>query len=95
MAANIIKFPPDGPFDDDYLARLRSGDYQTAKHFNAYFRKLLRIKLCGAFRAEQIDDLIDEVMFVAITNILRGQLRDPACFRRTSAEFAPILETKR
>jgi RNA polymerase sigma factor (sigma-70 family) len=79
MAANIIKFPPDGPFDDDYLARLRSGDYQTAKHFNAYFRKLLRIKLCGAFRAEQIDDLIDEVMFVAITNILRGQLRDPAC----------------
>jgi RNA polymerase sigma factor (sigma-70 family) len=79
MAANIIKFPPDGPFDDDYLARLRGGDYETGKHFNAYFRRLLRLKLCGAFGSSEVNELIDEVMFVAITNIMRGQLRDSAC----------------
>lgn len=78
MAANIIKFPPDGPFDDDYLARLRAGDYETARHFNAYFRKLLGIMLCGAFSPERVSELIDEVMFVAITNIMRGQPRDPS-----------------
>jgi RNA polymerase sigma factor (sigma-70 family) len=76
MAANIIKFPPDGPFDEDYLVRLRNGDHETAKHFNAYFRKLLRIKLCGAFSPEKVNELIDEVMFAAITNIMRGQPRD-------------------
>ena len=79
MAANIIKFPPDGPFDEDYLARLRAGDHETGKHFNVYFRRLLRIKLCGAFSSDEISELIDEVMFVAITNIMRGQLRDAAC----------------
>jgi hypothetical protein len=79
MAANIIKFPPDGPFDDDYLARLRGGDHETGKHFNAYFRRLLRLKLCGTFGSSEVNELIDEVMFVAITNIMRGQLRDSAC----------------
>jgi RNA polymerase sigma factor (sigma-70 family) len=78
MAANIVKFPPDGPFDEDYLARLRKGDYETAQHFHEYFRKRLRIMLCGAFGTQVINDLIDEVMFVAIANIMRGEPRDPA-----------------
>jgi RNA polymerase sigma factor (sigma-70 family) len=76
MAANTIKFPPDGAFDDDYLARLRNGDPATAGHFNKYFRRLLGIMLSGAFGHQQTQDLIDEIMFAVITNIMRGQPRD-------------------
>ena len=76
MAANTIKFPPDGPFDDDYLARLRNGDPATAGHFNNYFRRLLGIMLCGAFSHQQTQDLINEIMFAVITNIMRGEPRE-------------------
>ena len=32
-------------FDAAYLERLRAGDEETAKHFNGYFRRVLRLKL--------------------------------------------------
>jgi RNA polymerase sigma factor (sigma-70 family) len=78
MATNTINVQPDCPFDDDYLARLRNDDPETAEHFNRYFRRLLGIMLCGAFSHQQTQDLIDEVMFAVITNIMRGQPRDSA-----------------
>ena len=34
-------------FDDGYLARLRNGDEETAKHFDRYFRRLLQDEVVG------------------------------------------------
>ena len=36
-------------FDENYLVRLRSGDEDTAKHFDSYFRRMLRIKLWAKY----------------------------------------------
>ena len=36
-------------FDEGYLRRLRSGDEETAAHFNDYFRRLLRRWMWGKF----------------------------------------------
>jgi RNA polymerase sigma factor (sigma-70 family) len=65
-------------FDEDYLARLRSGDEETAKHFNTYFRRLLGIKVWAKFGRADQEEMIDEVMAAAIEKILLGQPRDPA-----------------
>ena len=53
MAASAIAFPqssqwntersPAG-FGEGYLARLRSGDDETLRHFNDHFRRLIRLK---------------------------------------------------
>jgi RNA polymerase sigma factor (sigma-70 family) len=66
-------------FNNAYLTRLRNGDEETAKHFNAYFRRMLRIKLWGKFGREWQEDIIDEVMAAAIQKILDGEPRDAAC----------------
>jgi RNA polymerase sigma factor (sigma-70 family) len=66
-------------FDQGYLARLRSGDEETAKHFNSYFRRVLRIKLWAKFCRQRQDDLIDEVMAAAMQKILSGEPRDATC----------------
>lgn len=66
-------------FDDGYLQRLRSGDEETAQHFAVYFRRVLKIKLWARFGRDRQDDLIDEIMAIALENIFKGQLRDAAC----------------
>jgi RNA polymerase sigma factor (sigma-70 family) len=66
-------------FDQGYLARLRSGDDETASHFNSYFRRMLRTKLWGRVSWTWQEELIDEVMAVAIQKILSGEPRDAAC----------------
>jgi len=65
-------------FDEGYLARLRSGDEDTAKHFNTYFRRLLGIKIWAKFGRADQEEIIDEVMAAAMEKILLGQPRDPA-----------------
>lgn len=65
-------------FDDDYLTRLRNGHEETAKHFDAYFRRMLRIKLWPKFGRTVKEDLMDEVMAAAMEKILAGEPRDPA-----------------
>jgi RNA polymerase sigma factor (sigma-70 family) len=67
------------PFDQDYLTRLRRGDEETAKHFNAYFRRMLRIKLWSKFGRAVQTDLMDEIMAAAMEKILAGEPRDPSC----------------
>jgi RNA polymerase sigma factor (sigma-70 family) len=67
---------PLSSFDEGYLAKLRSGDNETAKHFNVYFRRMLRIKLWGKFGWAWQEEVIDEVMAVAIQRILSGEPRD-------------------
>ena len=66
-------------FDESYLVRLRSGDEETAKHFNGYFRRMLRIKIWAKYGRASQEDLIDEVMAAALEKILKGEPRDPAC----------------
>ncbi len=66
-------------FDENYLVRLRSGDEDTAKHFDSYFRRMLRIKLWAKYGRTVQDDLADEVMAAALEKILNGEPRDPSC----------------
>jgi RNA polymerase sigma factor (sigma-70 family) len=66
-------------FDANYLTRLRSGDEETAKHFNTYFRRMLRIKLWAKFGRTVQDDLMEDVLAAALEKILNGEPRDPSC----------------
>jgi RNA polymerase sigma factor (sigma-70 family) len=63
-------------FNEDYLARLRRGDHHTARHFNRYFRAMLRFSLWHRFDGERAADLIDQVMVAAIERILKGEPKD-------------------
>ncbi len=66
-------------FDENYLTRLRSGDEETAKHFTAYFRRMLRIKLWAKFGRSIQDDLMEDVLAAALEKIMNGEPRDPSC----------------
>jgi RNA polymerase sigma factor (sigma-70 family) len=59
-------------FDDAYLERLRGGDDETAKHFDRYFRRLVRAKAWGKFNRQVEEELVDDVMAAAIENIMQG-----------------------
>jgi RNA polymerase sigma factor (sigma-70 family) len=63
-------------FDDGYLERLRHGDSETAQHFDRYFRRLIRAKVWGKFSRQRAEDLVDDVMAVAIQNIMQQKLDD-------------------
>ena len=63
-------------FDDDYLERLRSRDEETAKHFDRYFRSLLRHRVWGKFTREREEELVDSAMAAAWENILNGEPRN-------------------
>lgn len=60
-------------FDDAYLLRLRSGDDDTARHFDRYFRRRIRAKVWGTFPRQRAEDLIDDVMAAAIQSIVLGK----------------------
>jgi hypothetical protein len=70
-----------GSFDDAYLARLRQGDDETARHFDRYFRSKLRAKIWGRFGPEREEDLVDEMMTAAMVKILQGKPRTAACLK--------------
>lgn len=66
-------------FDDDYVARLRSGDRFTQKHFHDYFDPRLKSKLYnrGVRSRYDIEDLVQEVFFRAWRTILSSEgIRD-------------------
>ena len=50
-------------FDDDYLERLRRGDYWTQQHFVVYFGKLLRLKLKSRLRSRQDMEDVQQITF--------------------------------
>lgn len=87
MATNVIAFPDilqtktgrgAVGFDADYLARLRSGDDKVGKHFEDYFRRLLRLKFWGQFKREQGEELATEVMAAVRRKIAQGEPDDPS-----------------
>jgi RNA polymerase sigma factor (sigma-70 family) len=63
----------EGLFDEGYLGRLRSGDDETARHFDHYFRRRIRAKVWNKFSRQRAADLVDEVMAAALLNILQGK----------------------
>ena len=65
-------------FNDDYLARLRSGDSETWGHFEAYFRRLIHIRLSTQFRSQMADELTGEVLSAVIQKIQQCALKDAA-----------------
>jgi hypothetical protein len=67
----------DVTFDEAYMERLRSGDKETARHFDRHFRPLLRLKLWGRVNWKREEQLIDEVMKEAIEGIRREELSGP------------------
>ena len=80
---------PKAPvFDEAYLRRLRSGDDETARHFDRHFRRLVRARVWGKFNRQIEQDLIDDVMAAAIEKIMQGQPRDAT---RLAAYIGGIL----
>jgi RNA polymerase sigma factor (sigma-70 family) len=74
MTADLLDIcPPAELFDEDYLQRLRSGDDETARHFDRYFRRRLRAKVWDKFNRQRAADLVDDVMAAAIQSILQGK----------------------
>jgi hypothetical protein len=79
VAASVISFPHSshnepGPvsFGEDYLARLRSGDDETLRHFNDHFRRLIRLKFWGRLSSERAEELADDVMAAVRKKIAEG-----------------------
>lgn len=67
-------------FDDAYLRRLREGDFQTERHFVAYFSKLLLIKVRSRIRSSSAVEDVQQETFVRVLKTIRaeGGLRNPA-----------------
>jgi RNA polymerase sigma-70 factor (ECF subfamily) len=60
-------------FDNAYLERLRSGEFQTVEHFVSYFSQLIQLKLRSRLRSpEAIEDIRQET-FVRFFAALRSQ----------------------
>jgi RNA polymerase sigma-70 factor (ECF subfamily) len=58
-------------FDDDYLGRLREGDFPTQEHFRKYFTVLMKAKLRSRLKSlEAIEDVQQET-FVRFYGALR------------------------
>jgi RNA polymerase sigma-70 factor (ECF subfamily) len=58
-------------FDNDYLARLRAGDFRTEQHFVSYFSQLIQLKLRSRLNSpEAIEDVRQEI-FARVFTVLR------------------------
>ncbi len=60
-------------FDDAYLQRLRTRDFQTEQHFVAYFRKLLLIKLRSRLSSSHAVEDICQETFVRVFKALSAE----------------------
>ncbi len=66
-------------FDDDYLERLRAGDFRTQEHFVAYFSALIQLKLRSRLRSRQDIEDVRQETFVRVFSALKKEngIRDP------------------
>lgn len=60
-------------FDADYLARLKGGDPETAKHFAAYFTNVIWLKLRNRIRARHLIDEIRQETFARVLKYLQSE----------------------
>jgi RNA polymerase sigma-70 factor (ECF subfamily) len=59
-------------FDGEYVQRLRGGDTETERHFIAYFKDLLRIKLRSRLRSPQLVEDACQETFLRVFKTLRS-----------------------
>ncbi len=65
-------------FDDAYLNRLRSGDFQTQQHFSAYFGALIKIKLGSRLKSpEAVEDVRQETFARFFVALRDGKILQP------------------
>lgn len=66
-------------FDDEYLERLRAGDFRTQEHFVAYFSVLIRNKAGSRMRSRQDIEDVRQETFVRVFAALRKEngIREP------------------
>ena len=57
-------------FDQDYVNRLLEGEVETQRHFSAYFRDLLTIKLRHRVRSPQLREDIIQETFLRLLSFL-------------------------
>lgn len=81
MPVAIDLATPD--FDEDYLHRLRAGDYRTQEHFVGYFRRLLQHELKSRLRSPRHIQQVREETFSRFFHALRSEnaVRDPKRLR--------------
>jgi RNA polymerase sigma-70 factor (ECF subfamily) len=59
-------------FDAEYLTRLKSGDIETERHFEAYFSNVIWLKLRNRVRARHLIDEIRQETFTRVINFLKS-----------------------
>jgi RNA polymerase sigma-70 factor (ECF subfamily) len=59
-------------FDADYLARLKSRDPETERHFSSYFTKAIWLKLRNRVRAKHLIDEIRQETFARVLKYLQS-----------------------
>ena len=59
-------------FDNGYLERLRSGEYETVEHFVSYFSQLIQLKLRSRLRSPEVIEDIRQETFVRFFAALRS-----------------------
>ncbi len=59
-------------FDAGYLALLKSGDFETEQHFEAYFSNVIWLKLRNRVRARHLIDEIRQETFTRVINYLKS-----------------------
>jgi len=65
-------------FDEDYLSRLREGDFLTQEHFRKYFTALMKVKLQSRLKSpEAIEDVQQETFVRFYTALSEGKIREP------------------
>jgi RNA polymerase sigma-70 factor, ECF subfamily len=65
-------------FDQDYLDRLRAGDFPTQEHFGAYFSSLIHIKLSSRLKSRDAIEDVRQETFVRFFGALHaGKILHP------------------
>ncbi|MGA7559968.1 MAG: sigma-70 family RNA polymerase sigma factor [Terriglobales bacterium] len=65
-------------FDDEYLGRLRDGDFVTQNHFHKYFTALMKVKLQSRLKSPEAIKDVQQETFVRFYAALReGKIREP------------------
>ena len=59
-------------FDAGYLARLKTGDIETERHFEAYFSNVIWLKLRNRVRAQHLIDEIRQETFARVIDYLKS-----------------------
>jgi RNA polymerase sigma-70 factor, ECF subfamily len=60
-------------FDQEYVSRLRAGDFRTEQHFVSYFSQLIQLKLRSRVQSREAAEDLKQEVFVRVLSALRGK----------------------